>query len=120
MGTSVPFFIKADMTIKVIKLVTGEEVVGDITTNGDYVTIDKPCAVMLVASKSTPDQHSMALIPYAAYTNDHRIEVKAAAIIWEGELQEDVYNQYNMLYGSGIQIMTGRSPNTSQLNIVGN
>jgi hypothetical protein len=109
------------MTIKVVKLVTGEEVVGDVSINTPgIVTIDRPCAVMLVASKSTPDQHSMALIPYAAYTNDHRIDVKEAAIIWEGELQEDVYNQYNMLYGSGIQILTGKNASTSQLNIVGN
>jgi len=35
-------------------------------------------------------------------------------------LQEDVYNQYNMLFGTGIQILTGKNPNTSSLNIVGN
>lgn len=106
--------------IKVIKLITGEEVVGEVSYDGATVIVDKPCAVMLVSAKSTPDQHSMALIPYAAYTNGHTIKIKESSIIWEADLQEDVYNQYNMLFGTGIQILTGKNPNTSSLNIVGN
>ena len=106
--------------IEVIKLVTGEEIVGDTKYEQNKVIVKKPCAVMLVNSKSTPDQHSMALIPYAAYTNGHTIKIKESSVIWEAELQEDVYNQYNMLFGTGIQILTGKNPNTSSLNIVGN
>jgi len=107
--------------IKVIKLVTGEEIVGDIDyRNGIEIVVTKPCAIVLVPSKSTPDQHSMALIPYAGYAKDHTITLKAASIIWEADLQEDVYNQYNILFGTGIQILTGKNPNTSSLNVVGN
>ena len=105
------------MAIKVIKLVTGEEVVGDITEDGNNITIHKPCAVMLVASRSTPEQHSMALVPYAGYVENHTIHVKESAIIWTGDLQEDVYNQYNMLFGSGIQILSNKTPNVTKLSV---
>jgi hypothetical protein len=103
------------MTIKVIKLVTGEEVIGDMKPSGphdDRITVDKPCAVMLVSSKSTPDQHSMALIPYAAYTADHSIEIYKKSIVWTAELADDVLNQYNSIFGSGIQIVTGNLPSS--------
>lgn len=97
------------MSIKVIKLVTGEEVIGDIQTDdgNDKIHVKKPCAVMLVSSKSTPDQHSMALIPYAAYTRDHEIQIYKKAIVWIAELEADVYNQYNRIFGTGVQIIPG-------------
>jgi hypothetical protein len=98
------------MTIKVIKLVTGEEVIGDMKPSGphdDRITVDKPCAVMLISSKSTPDQHSMALIPYAAYTAEHSIEIYKKSLVWTAELADDVLNQYNSIFGSGIQIVSG-------------
>ena len=101
------------MTIKVIKLVTGEEVIGDMKPSGphdDRITVDKPCAVMLVSSKSTPDKHSMALIPYAAYTADHSIEIYKKSLVWTSDLADDVLNEYNSIFGSGIQIVTGNLP----------
>jgi hypothetical protein len=109
--------------VKIFKLITSEEVIGAYTKRGSKVYIDKPCAIMLISSKSTPDKHSMALIPYAAYTKDHRIEIEKRQIVWEAELEDDVLNQYNAIFGSGIQIVSGEIPrnipNTSQLNVVG-
>ena len=96
--------------IKVIKLITGEEVVGEVSYDGTTVIVDKPCAVMLVSAKSTPDQHSMALIPYAGYTKDHIIHIDKRSIVWNAELQDDVYNQYNAIFGTGIQIVSGDIP----------
>ena len=79
---------------------------------------------MLISSKSTPDQHSMALIPYAAYAKDHKIEIEKRQVVWEAELEDDVLNQYNALFGTGIQIVSGEIPrnlgNMSQINVVGN
>lgn len=110
--------------IKLLKLITSEEIVGNCTKKGSKIYVDKPCAIMLISSKSTPDQHSMALIPYAAYAKDHKIEIESKQVVWEAELEDDVMNQYSMLFGSGIQIVSGdvprNIPNTSQLSVVGN
>jgi len=110
--------------VKIFKLTTSEEVIGFCTRKDSKVYIDKPCAIMLISSKSTPDKHSMALIPYAAYTKDHKIEIDESQIVWEADLEDDILNQYNSIFGSGIQIVSGEIPrnipNTSQLNIVGN
>jgi hypothetical protein len=94
--------------IKIVKLITSEEVVGEIEEHANTITIKKPCAIMLINSRSSPDQHSMALIPYAGYTKDHEITVDKKMIVWESELAEDVYNQYNAIFGTGIQIVTAK------------
>lgn len=110
--------------VKLFKLITSEEIVGYCTRRGSTIYIDKPCAIMLVSSKSTPDQHSMALIPYAAYAKDHKIEIEKRQVVWEAELEDDVLNQYNMIFGSGIQIVSGdiprNIPTNSQISVVGN
>jgi hypothetical protein len=108
--------------VKILKFMSGEEVVGQITKSPEnsLITMRKPCAIMLIGSKSSPDQHSMALIPYAAYTKDHEIKIDAQHVMWEAELADDVLNQYNALFGSGIQIVTGHpNPNTSQYDYDG-
>ena len=102
--------------VKLFKLITSEEIVGYCTRKGSTIYIDKPCAIMLISSKSTPDQHSMALIPYAAYAKGHKIEIEKRQVVWEAELEDDVLNQYNMLFGSGIQIVSGDIPNNLQMN----
>ena len=106
--------------IKVVKFITGEEVVGDIEYNEDIAYITRPCAVMLISSKSSPDQHSMALIPYAAYTNGHQLKIKTSSIIWEADLQEDVFEQYKLLFAEGVQVFSSKTPSTASLNIVSN
>ena len=109
--------------IKILKLVTGEEIIGELNYIETKIEVTRPCAVMLISSKSTPDQHSMALIPYAGYAKDHTITVDERAVIWEAELEDSVYNQYQSIFGSGIQILSEQSsmsPNHASLNIVQN
>lgn len=92
------------MTIQIVKLVTGEELIGDCTTREVTTTISKPCALQLVPSRSNPDQPMMALIPYAVYTEDHCIDVDIDKIIWMEKPVKELYNQYNSAFGSGIQL----------------
>jgi hypothetical protein len=99
--------------IKLYKLITSEEVVGQVEDDGEYLIIKQPCAIMLIAAKSTPDSHSMALVPYAGYTKEHSVKVKKDAIVWEAEVAEELYNQYNMIFGSGIQIVPGHLSKSS-------
>lgn len=92
--------------IRLLKLITGEEVIGKVTYNDDFVVVDKPCAIMLLGSRSTPEQQSLGLVPYAGYTKEHTIKVKNTSVVWEAELADEVFNQYNSIFGSGIQIIS--------------
>lgn len=92
--------------IKIIKLLTGEELIGDLKIDDSLntVVIDRPCYIQLVPSKSNPQEPAMALVPYAAYTANHNIVVKQSAIVWEAEPLKELYNRYNSIFGSGLVV----------------
>lgn len=89
--------------IKIVKIITGEEIIGDVSSSDDSLSIDRPCVLQLVPSR-TSDQPSMALIPYAPYTKNHKISIKVTNVIWVEEPLEDLYNHYNSIFGSGIVV----------------
>jgi len=91
--------------IKVVKLITTEEIVGEIKDQGDYYLIEQPCAIAIIPSQSSFNEHRMGLIPYAGYTKNHKIEVKKSMIAWEAEPAEELYNNYNKVFGTGIQLL---------------
>lgn len=90
--------------IKILKLVTGEEIIGDVKQGADSFVVDKPCYIQLVPSRTNPEQPAMALVPYAAYTKSHRVEIDEKAVIWNEEPMKELYNQYNSVFGSGIVV----------------
>lgn len=92
------------MTVQIIKLVSGEELIGDIDHSTDRVKIKKPCVLQLVPSRSNPEQPMMALIPYATYVEEHIIEVNEDKVIWVQKPIKELYNQYNSIFGTGIQL----------------
>jgi hypothetical protein len=58
----------------------------------------------MVPSRQNPEQPMMGMYPYAAYTEDHSIEVDRARIVWSAKPLKELYNQYNSAFGSGIQL----------------
>lgn len=90
--------------VKVLKLTTGEEIVGDVEINSDKFTIKKPCALQLVPSRTNPEQPMMALIPYAPYTENHSILVDRNHIVWCEPPLKELYNQYNSIFGTGLVV----------------
>ena len=90
--------------IKIVKLITGEELIADVTGDGITMTLSKPCALQIVPSRQNPDQPSMGMFPYAAYTEDHCIDVDIDKIVWDAKPIKELYNQYNSVFGSGIQL----------------
>ena len=90
--------------IQVIKLVSGEELVGDVSTEGTLVKIKQPCFLQMIPSRSEPSKTMMALVPYAMYLEDHSVSVESKNILWSGKPVTELYNQYNSVFGSGIQL----------------
>jgi hypothetical protein len=89
--------------IKVVKLITGEELIADVT-GSEILTLSKPCAIQMVPSRQNPEQPMMGMFPYAAFTEDHSIEVNRDRIVWSAKPVKELYNQYNSAFGSGIQL----------------
>ena len=87
--------------IRILKLVTGEEIIGDSSEAHGEITVKKPCYIQIVPSRADPEQPAMALMPYAAYTKDHKVVIDISSIVWSEEPLIELYNQYNSLFGTG-------------------
>ena len=90
--------------IRILKLVTGEEIIGDSSEAHGEITVKKPCYIQIVPSRADPEQPAMALMPYAAYTKDHKVVSDISSIVWSEEPLIELYNQYNSLFGTGLVI----------------
>lgn len=96
------------MTVMCIKLVTGEELIGEVISKpSDYnITIKAAAAIHMVPS---PDgqQMGMGLIPWLPYANEDSFTIaKENLIVQPFEPVTEFLNKYNRLFGSGIQIAT--------------
>ena len=95
--------------IKVLKLVTSEEIVGDVELVENKYIINKPYAIMLISDRSRPEQHSMALIPYCSYVYKHTVEVDTNKVVWVQDLEPTIRQQYEELVSSTIEIVGGET-----------
>jgi hypothetical protein len=89
--------------IKIVKLITGEELIADVTGT-DTLTLSKPCVLQMVPSRTNPEQPMMGMFPYASYAEDHTIVVKESSVLWQANPVKELYNQYNSAFGSGLQL----------------
>ena len=90
--------------IKIVKLITGEELIADVVADGCTMTLHKPCVLQIVPSRQNSDQPMMGMFPYASYTEDHCIDVDIDRIVWDASPVKELYNQYNSAFGTGIQL----------------
>lgn len=93
--------------IKIVKLSTGEELIGEIVGEDSTLDIKNPCALQLMPSRTDPTKATMGMFPYAQHLKNSVIEVSLDHIIHMGEPVEELYNQYNSIFGSGIQLASG-------------
>jgi hypothetical protein len=94
------------MNVKFVKLVTGEEVVCDLTIDDDFYHMRKPC--ILVPN----GQSSMAIIPWMTFTEfeDDTAAISKVHVVAVGNPISEVTKQYQ-------SAMTGIvTPNTEVLS----
>lgn len=89
--------------ILVTKLISGEEIIGDVTIDDRY-TIKDPCALQMVPSRGNPEQAAMMLVPVAMHLDSHSITVKEEHVLWSNKPINELYNQYNSAFGSGLVV----------------
>jgi hypothetical protein len=86
--------------IKVFKLISGEELIGKVEVTGMGYTIEAPATILM---QQTKDGVGLALMPYMPYT-EGKVILFSQSIATEGEPSKKMINEYNRLFGSGIEI----------------
>ena len=91
------------MTIKAIKLVSGEELAVEITDENDTsITFKNPVACVLQRSQQTGGA-ALGFMPWLHSANGP-FTVDKSKIICSSELAEEVKNGYNQIFGAGIVV----------------
>lgn len=91
--------------IKCLKLVTGEEVIGDYEENETSVKLGNAAAIMMLPNPT--GKLNIGLVPFLPYSDDNHYIIDKQHIIITHLPSTDLMNSYNRLYGSGIQIAGG-------------
>jgi hypothetical protein len=88
-------------SIAIFKLVSGEEMIGEVVSLADNTFVVKNSAVVML--QRTEQGMGVALMPYMPYCEGN-ISFYKDSLVAEGEPSQNMVNEYNRLYGSGIQI----------------
>lgn len=88
-------------SIKVFKLINGEEIIGEIFNHFDrHIELKKPASIVM---QRTEQGVGVGLAPYMPYATGN-IDLHRTAIASEGLPDTQLVNEYNRIFGSGIQI----------------
>ena len=88
--------------VKIVRMGTGEEMIGKVTNNGDSCTIKNP-AIIIPAGEG-----KIGLAPYLPYADiEDGLEVHMNHIMFIAKPMKEFVNEYNAAFGSGIVVPTG-------------
>ena len=83
------------MTIKLIRMWSGEDVIADVIEENEYtITMENP--IVAVPSQQ-PGQSAFA--PWSPLHAKEKIKVTEKYVVYMGEPQPEIIEQYNSMYG---------------------
>jgi hypothetical protein len=93
------------MTIRIFKLVTGEELISEYDDLAGSYTLKSPAVIVM---QRTEQGVGVGLMPYMPYASG-KITLNPQAVVSHCEADVKMINEYNRLFGSGIQIASAGS-----------
>ena len=91
------------MSITVIRLVTNEEIIGDISETETTHIIKKPAVLGFLADDDgKPNMVLQKYLPHSEAGDDSEIEISKDHVLFSFEPLDEIVNHYNEILGSGI------------------
>lgn len=91
------------MSAKVYRLISGEELIGDLLNGTGESLVLKNVAVIIM-QQTKDGQVGMGMMPFMPYAESEKVTIHKSAIAAECEPALQLVNEYNRIFGSGIQI----------------
>ena len=91
--------------VKVLKLITGEEVITRVTeeeNNYSLITLEKPMTLQMIPPTTSTGQIGFALVPWMKAAKNEKVIISTEHIIAEDEGSEQTQKNY-------LQLVTGLS-----------
>lgn len=93
------------MTIKCLKLSTGEDVIGDVldkALENDPTIVRNPAQIVLQQKEG--GGVGAAFMPFAPFAKDNKVTFYSNGVVGECEIDMNLANEYNRIFGSGIVV----------------
>lgn len=84
--------------IRLLKIITGEEVIASVEEKGDVYELKNPVRIIMNHTGE------VGMVAFSPFTKGEKIELKKDSVLFVAELEEEVYNAYNGKFGSGIVV----------------
>ena len=89
------------MSIKILKLVSGDDIVADVEEKEEGIMVLKNPAKLLMFP-SEDGGMGMGLIPWCPYTDKELFQISSTYIMIEFDPPDELRNEYSEQFGSGI------------------
>ena len=89
--------------VKVLKLITGEEVIARVTEEkNNLIILEKPMILQMIPPNTSTGQIGFALVPWMKAAKNEKVAISTEHIIAEDEGSEQTHKNY-------LQLVTGLS-----------
>ena len=89
--------------VKVLKLITGEEVIARVTKEeNNLITLEKPMTLQMLPPNTSTGQVGFAMVPWMKAAKNEKITITIEHILVEDEASEQTEKNY-------LQVVTGLS-----------
>ena len=94
------------MAVKLLRLKSGEDIVGEVVKeNEELIIISNPAMLMPVShSPGRQDQIQIGLAPWIPFSEEKEFKLPRDWILLTTTPAQDIVNNYNQAFGSGIVI----------------
>jgi hypothetical protein len=92
------------MAIKILRLLSGEEVLGDVFYDKEKETylIKDPVVLRWMPTKDDPEKPTLNIASLIPHADEDDITIQAQHVLFKITPLEELVNEYNSVYGSGI------------------
>ena len=92
--------------IKIIKLITGEELLTEVLDIGATVSMKNPVRIVVMPNKIDPKTPNIGFAPWAEFSDDKTFYIDKSHVLAIINPIKEFINQYNSMFG-GLVVPTG-------------
>lgn len=86
--------------VKLLKLITGEEVIASVSKDEKMTHLKNPARIAIM-------NDGVRLLPFSLFSKGDSISLKNEHVMFETEVEDELLNGYNSQFGTGIVVPPG-------------
>ena len=96
------------MNIKIVKLLTGEEILAKVLPSSDYVVImENPVRIVVMPNKIDPKTPNIGFAPWAEFSDDKTFTIDKSHVVAIMTPIKEFVNRYNTMFGKLVTPQSG-------------